>query len=91
MVLKTVGGAGKGGVLVRRQGRDSLATVAYADCRDYSDAALGWGWAGDAGHGEVVGGEFEDDAIADGAGVGRGGFAGEVSDEGPAVRGDGVP
>jgi hypothetical protein len=49
------------------------------------------GWAGDAGHGEVVGCEFEDDAIADGAGMGRGGFAGEVSDERPAVRGDGVP
>ena len=49
------------------------------------------GWAGDAGHGEVVGGEFEDDAIADGAGEGGGGFGGEVSDEGPAVRGDGVP
>jgi hypothetical protein len=50
-----------------------------------------WGWAGDAGHGEVVGGEFEDDAIAFGAGEVRGGFAGEVSDERPAVRGGGVP
>ena len=49
------------------------------------------GWAGDAGHGEVVGGEFEDDLLALLERIGERGVGGEVGDDLLAIGEEGDP
>jgi len=49
------------------------------------------GWAGDAGHGEVVGGEFEDDLVTGLERIGEGGVGGEVGDDVLAIGKEGDP
>jgi len=84
-----MGAMREAGADLQRKGRNAGSRTGSG--RWQGTASIFLSWAGDAGHGEVVGGEFEDDLLALLERIGEGGVGGEVGDDVLAIGKEGDP